>query len=119
MHPKGSSHNSRTMEHYRRLGISGAIRKLGLPPDHPEDVGYFTRLTGWELARYHMPSELEVARLGAATQATDQTPEPMLRANQMYVEAFSARARTHAPERRIALRMGSRSDSPRMPTASF
>src|SRR5665213_1238338 len=87
-HPKGSSHNSRTMEHYRRLGISGAIRKLGLPPEHPKDVAYLTRLSGWELARYRMPSERELERLSATTLATDQIPEPMQRANQMYVEEF-------------------------------
>ena len=34
-HPRGSTHNSRTMEHYRRLSISGPIRKLGLPPIIP------------------------------------------------------------------------------------
>jgi 2-polyprenyl-6-methoxyphenol hydroxylase-like FAD-dependent oxidoreductase len=42
-HPKGSTHNSRTMEHYRTLGISAAIRGLGLPDNHPRDVAYFTR----------------------------------------------------------------------------
>src|SRR5664279_6115834 len=83
MHPKGSSHNSRTMEHYRRLGISSAIRKLGLPPDHPKDAAYFTRLSAWEFARYRMPSEIELARLSASTQSTDQIPEPMQRAHQM------------------------------------
>lgn len=88
MHPKGSSHNSRTMEHYRRLGISSAIRKLGLPPDHPKDAAYFTRLSAWEFARYRMPSKIELARLSASTQSTDQIPEPMQRANQMYVEDF-------------------------------
>src|SRR5664279_6326038 len=83
MHPKGSSHNSRTMEHYRRLGISEPIRRLGLPPDHPKDVAYFTRLSAWEFARYRMPSEIELARLSASTQSTDQIPEPMQRAHQM------------------------------------
>lgn len=33
--PKGSTHNARTMEHYRRLGIAREIRKLGLPQDPP------------------------------------------------------------------------------------
>jgi 2-polyprenyl-6-methoxyphenol hydroxylase-like FAD-dependent oxidoreductase len=79
-HPKANTHNSRTMEHYRRLGISGSVRKLGLPPDHPKDVAYFTRLSGWEIARYRMPSAIEVARLTAATHVTDQIPEPMQRA---------------------------------------
>lgn len=35
--PKGSTHNARTMEHYRRLGVARKVRKLGLPEDHPVD----------------------------------------------------------------------------------
>src|SRR5262245_48557916 len=57
--PKGSTHNARTMEHYRRLGLSHRMRKLGLPTDHPTDVGFFTTLNGWEIARIAMPSERE------------------------------------------------------------
>ncbi|HTS40744.1 MAG TPA: FAD-dependent monooxygenase [Xanthobacteraceae bacterium] len=94
-HPKGSSHNSRTMEHHRRLGIAQNIRSFSLPPDRPTDVSYFTRITGWELARLRMPSEAEKQRMVAASGVTDQVPEPILRANQMYVEAFLlAHART-------------------------
>jgi len=94
-HPKGSTHNARTMEHHRRLGIAAKIRALGLPPDRPTDVGYFTRLNGWELARLRMPSEAEKQRAVAMSPATDQMPEPLLRANQMYVEQFLlAHART-------------------------
>ena len=73
-HPKGSTHNSRTMEHYRRLGISEQVRGLGLPQDHPTDVAYFTRFTEWELARIRMPSELEQQERVAASSATDQVP---------------------------------------------
>jgi hypothetical protein len=58
-HPKGSTQNARAMEHYRRLGLAKSLRALALPPDHPTDVGYFTRLTGWELAHISMPSERE------------------------------------------------------------
>src|SRR5580692_3233555 len=86
-HPKGNTHNARTMEHYRRLGIAKTLRKVGLPPDHPTDVAYFTNLNGWELTRHPLPSESEkMARVAAAT-PTDQVPEPLYRANQMYVEA--------------------------------
>jgi 2-polyprenyl-6-methoxyphenol hydroxylase-like FAD-dependent oxidoreductase len=49
--PKGSTHNPRTMEHYRRFGILQELRRLGLPEDHASDVGFFTTLNGWELAR--------------------------------------------------------------------
>ncbi|HSP49627.1 MAG TPA: FAD-dependent monooxygenase [Pseudolabrys sp.] len=87
-HPKGSTEGSRTMEHFRRLGIAGEIRKLGLPGDHPTDVAYFTRFGGYELARVHMPSSDEVAQKTAAAPATDQVPEPIHRANQMHVERF-------------------------------
>lgn len=86
-HPKGNTHNARTMEHYRRLGIARQIRKVGLPPDHPTDVGYFTTLNGWELARHRMPSENEKIAARDAAATTDQIPEPLFRANQMYVEA--------------------------------
>src|SRR5664279_3592022 len=72
MHPKGSSHHSRTMEHYRRLGISEPIRRLGLPADHPKDVAYFTRLSAWEVARFRMPSDIEVAHLTKVAMQTDQ-----------------------------------------------
>jgi 2-polyprenyl-6-methoxyphenol hydroxylase-like FAD-dependent oxidoreductase len=87
-HPKGSTHNSRTMEHHRTLGIAQQIRGLSLPVERPTDVSYFTRLTGWELGRIRMPSEADKRRAVAASPATGQIPEPLLRANQMYVEAF-------------------------------
>jgi 2-polyprenyl-6-methoxyphenol hydroxylase-like FAD-dependent oxidoreductase len=107
-HPKGSSHNCRTMEHHRRLGIAQNIRTFSLPPDRPTDVSYFTRLTGWELARLRMPSEAEKQRKVAASAATDQVPEPILRANQMYVEAFLlAHARTR---KNITVRFGWQAD---------
>ena len=37
---------ARTMEHFRRLGLAAEIRALGLPLDHPTDIGYFTRFAG-------------------------------------------------------------------------
>ena len=87
-HPKGGSHNSRTMEHYRRLGLSARIRRLGLPPDHPTDVVYFTRMNGYELQRLPMPSERDKQRAVAAAGPIEQVPEPILRCNQMQVEAL-------------------------------
>jgi 2-polyprenyl-6-methoxyphenol hydroxylase-like FAD-dependent oxidoreductase len=86
--PKGSTHNSRTMEHYRRLGIANKIRLLGLPSDDNTDVSFYTRLNGWELARLEMPSSREKMRRVQDAAPTDQVPEPIHRANQMYVEAF-------------------------------
>ena len=103
-HPKGSTQNARTMEHYRRLGFAHELRKLGLPPEHSGDVAYFTRFNAYELARLRMPSAAEKARSVAASAKLDQFPEPLLRANQMYVEAFLLEeARRRA---RITLRFG-------------
>ncbi len=87
-HPKGSTHNSRTMEHHRRLGFAQQIRDLCLPINRPMDISYFTRLNGWPLGRIRQPSEAEKRRVVAESAATDQVPEPLLRANQMYIEMF-------------------------------
>ena len=61
-HPKGSTHNSRTLEHHRRLGLAQTIRDFSLPPDRPMNVSYYTRLTGWELGAVRMPSEADSMR---------------------------------------------------------
>ena len=58
-HPKGSTLNSRTMEHMRRLGLANEIRKSGLPLDHPTDSVYVTRLSEYELGRLPMPTPRE------------------------------------------------------------
>lgn len=84
-HPKGNTHNARTMEHYRRLGLAADLRTVGLPADHPTDVAYVTELDGFELHRLAMPSTAQkLAAVGA--RPTEQVPEPLHRANQMYVE---------------------------------
>jgi 2-polyprenyl-6-methoxyphenol hydroxylase-like FAD-dependent oxidoreductase len=103
-HPKGSTQGSRTMEHFRRLGIAGEIRKLGLPSDHPTDVAYFTRFGGYELARLRMPSAEQVARKIAVAPTTDQVPEPIHRANQMHVERFLFEHAARRPN--IVMRFG-------------
>jgi 2-polyprenyl-6-methoxyphenol hydroxylase-like FAD-dependent oxidoreductase len=87
-HPRGNTHNSRTMEHYRRLGLSDGIRALGMPQQHPTDVGYFTTLSGPEIARIPMPSEAEKKEKLRNAAPDDQVVEPIFRCNQMYVERF-------------------------------
>jgi len=86
-HPKGSTQNCRTMEHYRRLGIVSRIRAVGLPPDLPTDVTYFTRLNGWELTRIAMPCDRDKLAARRRASADDQTVEPIFRCNQMHAEA--------------------------------
>lgn len=96
-YPKGNTHNARTMEHYRRLGLADQVRAVGLPADHPTDVAYFTRLSGHELARLPMPST--DTKLAAVREADDfaQVIEPIHRANQMYVEKVLADACEKSP----------------------
>ena len=107
-HPKGSTHNSRTMEHHRRLGLAPTIRDFSLPVDRPMHVTYYTRLTGWELGRIRMPSETDKRKAVAASAAIDQVPEPLLRANQMYVEAFLLAEARRRPN--ITVRFGWQAD---------
>src|ERR1700748_1315209 len=59
LYPKGDTHNARTMEHYRRLGLADAIRAAGLPPEHSTDVVYLTRLHGYELKQLRVGSRAE------------------------------------------------------------
>jgi 2-polyprenyl-6-methoxyphenol hydroxylase-like FAD-dependent oxidoreductase len=87
-HPKGNGQNARTMEHYRRLGFSDEVRKLGLPADHPFDQAYFTRLSKHEIFRFPMPNRDERIAMRRQMPVTDQFPEPMFHVNQMYVERF-------------------------------
>ena len=84
--PKANATSPRSMEHLRRLGVADRFREVGLPADHPTDVTYVTRLTGYELARQRLPcwrdAKAEVA-VGAGAWAS---PEPPHRASQIYLE---------------------------------
>jgi 2-polyprenyl-6-methoxyphenol hydroxylase-like FAD-dependent oxidoreductase len=102
--PRGSTHGARTMEHYRRLGLASRIRGLGLPGGHGAGISFFTRYGGHLLAYLPWPGADEVRAAVAVAERTDQVPEPMHRANQMYVERLLwAQARTRP---RITLRYG-------------
>lgn len=102
--PRGSTHNARTMEHYRRLGLSGQVRRLGLPWDHPAGISFFTRYAGFELCRLPHPPERDLLLDVAQASCTDQVPEPQHRANQMYVERLLLERAATRPN--ITLRYG-------------
>jgi 2-polyprenyl-6-methoxyphenol hydroxylase-like FAD-dependent oxidoreductase len=78
--------SARSMEQFRRLGVSSVLRQAGLPEDFPNDVVFRTRMTGVELTRIPIPcrrdrySELEGPDTGWPT------PEPPHRINQIYLE---------------------------------
>ncbi|MGE3246892.1 MAG: FAD-dependent oxidoreductase [Beijerinckiaceae bacterium] len=61
--PQANATQARTMEHYRRHGFAEEIRALGMPPDYPTDVAYFTTIAGFELGRHAMPPSGQAAKL--------------------------------------------------------
>lgn len=107
--PKANATSARTMEHYRRRGFSDAIRALGLPLDHRQDVVYCTRLAGTELARFMIPSRAQAGRrasFGDYGEHAWPTPELPHRAQQMLIEPIlKAQAQRYAS---VDLRFGQR-----------
>ena len=88
LHPKANAINARSMEHFRRHGISTKIRAAGLPADYPTDFTYVTRLTGFEMARLSMPTSSDAVDQAKAGSGPYDCAEPPHRCNQMYLEAI-------------------------------
>jgi len=89
--PKANATTSRSMEHYRRLGFAHEVRALGLPPDYPQDIAYFTRYSRHELARVRWRSRREAIEAREDAHSRWPTPEPLHRTQQMYIEAVMRR----------------------------
>jgi 2-polyprenyl-6-methoxyphenol hydroxylase-like FAD-dependent oxidoreductase len=102
--PKANATTSRTMEHYRRLGFADEIRALGLPEDYPQDIAYFNRYAGWELARLPGLTRRQAATMRADARARWPTPEPLHRVQQMYIEAVLRKQAARWPA--ASLRLG-------------
>jgi 2-polyprenyl-6-methoxyphenol hydroxylase-like FAD-dependent oxidoreductase len=78
--------SARSMEIFRRLGISAALRAIGLPADFPNDVVSCTTVTGIELSRVPIPARGE---RGTAAEGPDTwwpTPEHTHRINQTFFD---------------------------------
>jgi 2-polyprenyl-6-methoxyphenol hydroxylase-like FAD-dependent oxidoreductase len=84
--PQANATQARTMEHFRRLGFAAEVRALGLPPDHPTDIAYFTRFTGHELARLSLPTAAEAVRSVKAMGGSWSAAELPHRVSQKFVE---------------------------------
>ena len=83
-HPQGNTHNLRTMEHYRKLGLADKIREVGLPLDHSGDAVFVTRINSHELCRINIPTLRERTKNGSDD--LKMGPETFQRASQMFVE---------------------------------
>jgi len=95
--PQANATQARTMEHFRRLGFADEIRALGLPPDHPTDIAYFTRYTAYELARLSLPTAAEAVRNVRGMGGSWSAAELPHRVSQKFVEAVLRRqAEKHA-----------------------
>ena len=85
--PTSEAVNTRTMEHFRRWGISDRVRFSGFPPDLKRNVYFMTRILGHELARMDRPSNREQQALSrafspeGAVWCPKRLFDPVLRAN--------------------------------------
>jgi 2-polyprenyl-6-methoxyphenol hydroxylase-like FAD-dependent oxidoreductase len=104
--PKANATSPRSMETLRRLGVAARFRALGLPPDYPSDVTYFTRLSGYELARLKMPGWGAAVAETARGEGPWAGPEPAHRGSQLFLEQalFERLADFPAIERRFGWR---------------
>jgi 2-polyprenyl-6-methoxyphenol hydroxylase-like FAD-dependent oxidoreductase len=84
--PQANATQARTMEHFRRLGFAGEVRALGLPPDHPTDIAYFTRYAGYELARLSLPTAAQAVRNVKTMTGSWSAAELPHRVSQKFVE---------------------------------
>ena len=84
--PQANATQARTMEHYRRLGFADEVRALGLPPEYPTDIAYFTRFAGHELARFPLPSAREATSRARKLTGSWSAAELPHRVSQKFVE---------------------------------
>jgi 2-polyprenyl-6-methoxyphenol hydroxylase-like FAD-dependent oxidoreductase len=99
--PQANATQARSMEHYRRLGFADEIRQAGLPSDYPTDVAYFTRYTGYELARFKLPSSSRASELVKGLSGSWSAAELPHRVSQKYVEAVLRRHAERLPGIRV------------------
>ncbi len=85
--PQANATQARTMEHFRRLGFAGKIRQMGMPPDYPTDIAYFTRYAKHELARFKLPSSRQATDVIRTLSGSWSAAELPHRISQKYVEA--------------------------------
>jgi 2-polyprenyl-6-methoxyphenol hydroxylase-like FAD-dependent oxidoreductase len=99
--PQANATQARSMEHYRRLGFADEIRRVGLPTDYPTDVAYFTRYTGYELARFQLPSSARATEMIKGMSGSWSAAELPHRVSQKYVEAVLRRHAEQLPGIRL------------------
>jgi 2-polyprenyl-6-methoxyphenol hydroxylase-like FAD-dependent oxidoreductase len=84
--PKCNHVAARTMEIFRRLGLSEKVRNAGLPADYPHDISYRTAFTGRELTRIPIPCRRDRFTRKDGPDCNWPTAEPPHRINQIFLE---------------------------------
>ncbi len=97
VNPQANATQARTMEHFRRLGFAHEVRALGLPPDFPTDIAYFTRFGTHELARFSLPSSRQAPDLIRRLDGDWSAAELPHRVSQKFVERVLRRQTQAAP----------------------
>lgn len=85
-HPKMDITNSRSMELFRHLGVADELRKVAVPEDHPFDVSWVTKLSGWELARFRYPTVAQQRERIRERNDGTMPLEPAMRVSQVLLE---------------------------------
>lgn len=85
-HPKMDITNGRSMELFRRLGLSEKLRAAGVPESHPLDVSWVTSMAGHELHRFKYAPPAERRAHYYAVNDGAQPLEPAMRVSQIVVE---------------------------------
>lgn len=97
-HPKMDLTNGRSMELFRRLGLSEKLREVGIPVDNNFDISWITSLSGEELHRFCYPSSAEGARIRRERNDGSLTLEAPLRVSQIMVEPVLMQAARQSPD---------------------
>jgi len=90
--------SARSMEVFRRLGLAGKLREVGLPADYPNDIVSATSVTGGELSRVPIPARGERGPDARGPDTSWPTPEHTHRVNQIFFDPVMlahARAQKH------------------------
>ena len=99
--PKSNHVSARSMEIYRRLGVSETIRAQGLPDDFPNDGVYATRFTGFEFTRFRMPSRRDRFNDAGYDDGELPSPERAARVSQMYLAPILLEHASNYPDIQI------------------
>ena len=96
-HPKMDLTNGRSMELYKRLGLTDKLRDAGVPRGNPFDVAWVTSMAGHELHRFRYPCADAARDIIRAHNDGTQASEPGLRVSQIVIEPVLKQAIDECP----------------------